>query len=222
MSPIPYTFLQGDLATHIPSPHPNMRWVYFPSPRIQAGPWTALSNRTGQGDAVLSGNLHFLPPGGQRPQKQPHSSETITLWANQVTPEALADKMPHGQRGSWGGTRHQTYEWKGHPRTGSSSPRCRNTLPDRALPASLTHKTMKKKRWLFQFTRFTKSLLYTRELVHVVFLIFSVFYSYLQCWVSFKYTAKWFHYRLYIYIFFFRFFSIIGYYKILSGRPRWY
>ena len=44
----------------------------FPSPRIRAGPWTALSNRTGQGDAVLSGNLHFLPPGGQQPQKQPH------------------------------------------------------------------------------------------------------------------------------------------------------
>ena len=116
-----------------------------------------------------------LPPGGQRPQKQPHSSETITLWASQVTQEALADKMPHGQRGSWGGTRHQTYEWKGHPRTGSSSPRCRNKPPDRALPASLTHKTMKKTRLSFQSTRFSKSLLYTRELVHVAFLIFSFF-----------------------------------------------
>ena len=40
----------------------------------------------------------------------------------------------------------------------------------------------------------------------------------LQCCISFKYTPKWFSYlyALYIYIFFFKFFSIVGYYKILN------
>ena len=35
----------------------------------------------------------------------------------------------------------------------------------------------------------------------------------LQCYVSFKYTSKWYRY---IYVYFFIFFSIIGYYKILN------
>ena len=38
----------------------------------------------------------------------------------------------------------------------------------------------------------------------------------LQCCVHFRYTTKWFSY---IYIFFFRFFSIIDYYKILNTVP---
>ena len=40
----------------------------------------------------------------------------------------------------------------------------------------------------------------------------------LQCCVSFRCTAKWFSYT-YIYIFFLRFFSLKGYYKILSIIP---
>ena len=38
----------------------------------------------------------------------------------------------------------------------------------------------------------------------------------LQCLLSFRCTAKWFHYT---YIYFFRFFSLTGYYKILSIFP---
>ena len=39
----------------------------------------------------------------------------------------------------------------------------------------------------------------------------------LQCFVSFRCTAKWFReIHIFIYLFFFRFFSLIGYYKIWS------
>ena len=39
-----------------------------------------------------------------------------------------------------------------------------------------------------------------------------------QCCANFHYTAKWFSYT-YIYTFFFRFFSHLGYYRILSRVP---
>ena len=42
----------------------------------------------------------------------------------------------------------------------------------------------------------------------------------LQCYVSFSYTAKWFNNtHMHTHIFFFRFFSIIDYYKILDIVP---
>ena len=41
----------------------------------------------------------------------------------------------------------------------------------------------------------------------------------LQCCISFSCTAKWFSYIFFFNIFFFRFFSHIGYYKILSIVP---
>ena len=42
----------------------------------------------------------------------------------------------------------------------------------------------------------------------------------LQCCVSFRYTAKWFSYtHIYINLFFFGVFSILGYYKILNIFP---
>ena len=52
-----------------------------------------------------------------------------------------------------------------------------------------------------------------------LFLFYFIFYwsiVNLQCCVSFKCTARWFIYT-YIHAFFFRFFSIIGYYKILRA-----
>ena len=52
------------------------------------------------------------------------------------------------------------------------------------------------------------------------YLLFLIFFNWsivgLQCHVSFRCTAKWFHY---IYIFFFRLFSLIGHHKILSIVP---
>ena len=58
----------------------------------------------------------------------------------------------------------------------------------------------------------------------LLFLFFSSFFKNwstvdLQSCVSFRYTAKWFSYTYICICIFFRFFSIIGYYKILNIVP---
>ena len=55
----------------------------------------------------------------------------------------------------------------------------------------------------------------TSSYLHSFFFLLSWSRVDLQCCISFRCTAKWFSYT-YLYIYFVRFFSLIGYYKILS------
>ena len=83
-------------------------------------------------------------------------------------------------------------------------------------------------RFLLQFPIFSKDVLLVwslaarvTSLLMLYFCLFIYFYWSivdLQCCVSFRCTAKWFSF-IYIYILFSRFFSIIGYNKILNIVP---